>query len=62
MKTEREGASDLSRFCQNLLNPSDLSRLRQIVISLVSRLLPNALGSADTSNGCSEVLSEDQVQ
>src|SRR6266478_2905264 len=38
---KREGESELAPFDQNLLIPLDLSRLRQIVIKLVSRLLTN---------------------
>jgi hypothetical protein len=34
---KREGESELAPFDQNLLIPVDLSRLRQIVIKLVSR-------------------------
>jgi len=42
-KLKREGESELAPFDQNLLIPLDLSRLRQIVIKLVSRLLTEGL-------------------
>src|SRR6266481_5505686 len=43
MNLRREGESELAPFDQNLLIPLDLSRLRQIVIKLVSRLLTEGL-------------------
>ena len=42
-KLKREGGIDLIPFDQNLLIPLDLSRLRQIVIKSVSRLLTEGL-------------------
>jgi len=42
-RLRREGESELAPFDQNLLIPLDLSRLRQIVIKLVSRLLTEGL-------------------
>jgi len=42
-KVKREGESELAPFDQNLLISLDLSQLRQIVISLVSRLLTEGL-------------------
>jgi hypothetical protein len=42
-KLKREGESELTPFDQNWLIPLDLSRLRQIVIKLVSRLLTEGL-------------------
>jgi hypothetical protein len=42
-KLKREGESELGPFDQNLLIPLDLSRLRQIAIKLVSRLLTEML-------------------
>ena len=42
-KLKREGESELAPFDQNLLISLDLSRLRQIVIKLVSRLLTEGL-------------------
>jgi hypothetical protein len=40
---KREGESELAPFDQNLLISLDLSRLRQIMIKLVSRLLTEGL-------------------
>ena len=42
-KVTKTGESELVPFDQNLLIPVDLSRLRQIVIKLVSRLLTERL-------------------
>jgi len=42
-KLKREGESELAPFDQNLVIPLDLSRLRQIVIKLIARLLTEGL-------------------
>jgi hypothetical protein len=42
-KLKGEGESGFPRFVQNLLIPFDLSRLRQIAIGLVTRLLTEGL-------------------
>ena len=42
-KLIREGESELAPFDQNLLNPFDFARLRQLVMNLVSRLLTEGL-------------------
>jgi hypothetical protein len=42
-KTEKRRQIRFARFHQNLLNPLDLSRLRQIMIKLLSGLLTEGL-------------------
>jgi len=42
-KTDKGRRIRLVPFCHNLLLPLDLSRLRQLVINLVSRLLTEGL-------------------
>ena len=43
LRLKREGESQLAPFDQNLLIPLDLSRLRQLVLKLGSRLLTEGL-------------------
>ena len=55
-ETDKRRRIRLVAFCHNLLIPLDLSRLRQLVINLVSRLLTERLGAALREKACARLI------